>query len=189
MELNSGNENDKIQNMFKRIMFTLLAFLMVYNVILIGYRIYEPEEDNSAIEAEGSIEYASLKDYLLNQGGNSPHYLFFYSSINPDCIFVKDTVLNTVSTDTQLQMDRIIETVDITQMEENMETKQIASEWGISSYPAFVAVHIKKGKIVKDNELVWNPDLPFTAMDIEQWLSLNGLYNFDVQPTGQEGEQ
>ena len=74
-------------------------------------------------------------------------------------------------------------------LEQNMETKQITSEWGISSYPALVAVHIKKGKIVTDNELVWNPDLPFTAMDIEQWLSLNGLYNFDIQPTGQESEQ
>lgn len=162
--------------MLKRILFTLLCLIMVYSVAVAGYRYFEPRAYEESEEGLVYLDYETLKDYLLSGQDGATHYLFFYSRKNQDCQYVKNTVMATVRNDTGLQIDRMIETVDITELEEQLQTNRLKTEWGLSSYPAFMAARVEDGEIVIDNFIQYDQNHPMMANDIETWLQLNGIY-------------
>ncbi len=162
--------------MFKKVLFTGLCFLMIYSTAVVGYRIFEPQLDTHSPDEQAYIEYDTLNDYVLSGSEGAIYYLFFYSKINSDCAYVKNTVLNIVQNETKLEINKLIDTVDITELERSMSVSRLSSEWGINSYPAFAAVSIHDGIPQVDSKLEWNNDDMLNALDIELWLIENGLY-------------
>lgn len=171
--------------MFKKILFTALAALMIYSTAVVSYRIFEPKLDTSSPDEHEYIEYDSLNEYILSTGEGAIHYFYLYSSINQDCVYIKNTVLAAVQNDTKIEIDKVIETVDITSLEKSMNISRLSSEWGINAYPAFMAVSMKDGVPAVDNKLEWDPEHMISVRDIEQWLIDNGLYIGTVQETEQ----
>jgi hypothetical protein len=161
--------------MLKKVVFALLALIVVYSCAVVAFRIYEPRNDTNVVEESAYLDYDSLKEYVLSTGESVTHYFFFYSRNDNDCVYVKNTVLASVSTNTQLQIDRIIETVDITSLEDNMTTGKLANDWGISNYPAFAAVTVSEGNPSVLNSLEYDGEIPLSAAQVEEWLALNGL--------------
>ena len=117
--------------MFKKIVFALLALIVVYSSAVVTFRIFEPKTDTNVVEESAYLDYDSLREYILSTGESVTHYLYFYSRLDNDCVYVKNTVLATVTADTQLQIDKIIETVDITSLEQNMTTGKLPNKHGI----------------------------------------------------------
>lgn len=156
-------------------MFTFLTLLMVYSTCVVAYRIFEPRDNKATIDTSSYLAYDSLKSYIQDSSQNV-HYLFFYSAINNDSIYLHDTVFSTVEKDTGKSMSSFLETVDITELDQKMETKRLSDDWGISSFPAFIALSVENGEIYINNNLQWTSEKPLTAVDIENWMELNGLY-------------
>ena len=168
--------------MLKRILFTFFTLLILYSAILVGYRVFEPNRDDSHdINAQDAIVYDALHDYTLSSGNASLHYYFFSSSTNADCKYVKDTILQTASINTGIDVHDYIEEVDITPLEQNFELYRLNDDWGISSYPAFVACIVEDNKIVIQNRLEWDPQHPLSVDNFVDWLILNRIY--DAQPS------
>ena len=163
--------------MLKRVLFTLLCLIMVYSIAVTGYRYFEPNAFDETEEGETYLDYETLKEYIRSSGDGVTHYLFFFSRKSQDCVYVKNTVMATVKNDTGLQIDRMIETVDITALEEQLLTNRLKTDWGLSSYPAFVTARTENGEIVIDNFIQYDQNHPMLASDIEAWLQLNGIYS------------
>ena len=161
--------------MFKKVVYSLLCLITVYSIAVVAFRIYEPKTDANVVEESAYLDYDSLKEYILSTGESVTHYLFFYSRNDNDCVYVKNTVLASVTVDTQLQIDRIIETVDITALQDNMLTEKLAADWGIQRYPAFAAVSVIDGEPTVLNSLEYDGEIPLTPADVETWLKENGL--------------
>ncbi len=164
--------------MLKRILFTGLVLLVFYSAALVGYRLNEPEKitAESTPWTEQAITYDSLKDYTLNSGSAAIHYYFFCTAGSDDCMYMVNTVLPTVARDTNLDLSSLIEFVDVSSLENNMETNRLKEEWNISSYPAFVTCHVDQGKIVVDNAIESSVSAPLSAENVEDWLAKNNLY-------------
>jgi len=165
--------------MAKRILLTVLTLLVIYSAVVIGVKVFEPEmmdDTAGSAAAARAIDYETLKDYTLQSGASAIHYYFFWSSLNNDCMYVADTVLRDTEADTGMNLTDLIEVVDITDLEKNLTTNRLKSEWDVVSYPAFIACRVVNGKIVIDNKLEWNPAQPISVNDLERWLILNGLY-------------
>lgn len=160
--------------MLKKIMFTFLTLLMVYSTSVVAYRIFEPRDNSSKIDTSSFLAYDSLKSYV-QEGSSNVHYLFFYSAMNNNSVYLYNTVFTTVNSDKDITLTSLIETVDITELDEKLETKRLSEDWSISSYPAFVAVSVENGEITINNKLEWTNEKSITARDIEDWLQLNGL--------------
>ncbi len=165
--------------MFKKILFTLLTLLIVYSCAVVGYRIFEPSLDIASDPDTAYLDIDSLDQYILSSPEGSTHYLFFYSRVNKDCVYVRDTVLSVVQKETQLNLSRIIEIADITSKDRSLDLAGLYEDWGISNYPAFASYTVQNGEIVMNNMLVYDGKKPLTAADIESWLELNGLYTID----------
>lgn len=165
----------KYCHMFKKVVFSLLLLISAYSAAVVAFRVFEPKTDANVVEESAYLDYDSLKEYILSTGESVTHYLFFYSRNDNDCVYVKNTVLTSVNADTQLQIDRIIETVDITALEENMLSEKLTADWGIQRYPAFVAVSVKDGEPVVLNSLEYDGEIPLSAAQVEEWLRENGL--------------
>jgi uncharacterized protein YxeA len=160
--------------MLKKILFTFLALLITYSGAVIIYRLLEPETETS--EPKTFIPYSSLKQYVAANGESSIHYLFFYSSADVNSSYVCTTVLSKTASQTGLDLSKIIETVDMTAIDQSGETSQLHTDWNISSYPAFAAVSVENGQTVVANTLEWDPEHPLEPSDIEEWLEENDLY-------------
>ena len=161
--------------MLKKVLFALLALIVIYSSSVVVYRIYEPKNDTNVVDENPYLDYDSLKEYILSTGESVTHYLFFYSRKDNDCVYVKNTVMASVAADTKMQVDRIIETVDITPLEDNLTTGRLASEWGISRYPAFAAVTVADGVPTVISVLEYDGEIPLSARQVEDWLAENGL--------------
>lgn len=150
---------------------------MIYSGCVIIYRINDPNNTRiAAAENAEMLDYTSLSAYVLSQKDASMHYFFFGSPDDNNSQYVQNTVLKTVEKDTGLSLDSIIEPVDISDLIKNMQTNDLASQWGIASYPAFAAVAVQDGQIVVLNKLEWSNDQVLSASAIENWLAENGLY-------------
>ena len=161
--------------MFKKVVYSLLLLICAYSTAVVAFRVFEPKTDTNVIDEGAYLDYDSLREYILSTGESVTHYLFFYSRNDNDCVYVKNTVLASVSVDTQLQIDRMIETVDITSLEANMLTEKLSADWGIQRYPAFAAVTVKDGEPVVLNSLEYDGEIPLSALDVEAWLRENVL--------------
>ena len=161
--------------MLKKIVYALLAAIVIYSCGVVTFRIFEPKTDTNVVEESAYLDYDSLKEYIMSTGESVTHYLFFYSREDNDCVYVKNTILATVMADTQLQIDRIIETVDITSLQQNLTTGRLSSDWGISRYPAFAAVTVADGAPKVLNVLEYDGEIPLSAAQVEDWLRENGL--------------
>lgn len=157
-------------------MFSFLCLLILYSTAVIAYRLFEPTASYHVSGEDSYLDYNSLKEYVRSGGDSSVHYLFFYSGEDNNSAYIKNTVLTEAENDASLQFTRIIETVDITNLVRNMQTSRLADDWQISSYPAFAAVTVKNGNIIVNNQLEYTEDDPITVEKLEDWLSLNGLY-------------
>lgn len=163
--------------MLKKVVYALLALLVAYSSGVVTFRIFEPKTDANVVEESAYLDYDSLKEYVMSTGESVTHYLFFYSREDNDSVYVKNTVLATVTADTQMQIDKIIETVDITSLQQNMTDGKLSADWGISRYPAFAAVTVADGAPVVLNSLEYDGEIPLSAAQVEEWLRLNGLIN------------
>ena len=66
---------DIIRLMLKRIMFTLMVLLVIYSGVLVGFRIFEPEQTDAGSEsaiATVSLDYETLKEYTRSTGNSKP---------------------------------------------------------------------------------------------------------------------
>lgn len=161
--------------MIKRILLTFMALLAIYTSAAACYRIYDPQNSSQNETASSMISYNSVRNLILSKGSGSVCYLFFCSLKDDNCIYVRNTVLNTIEKETGISPDSVIYTVDVTPLEENMNTGRITAEWGIHSWPAFLCVSTDGQNITVTSQLEWNSDSPLTASDIESWLKDSGL--------------
>ncbi len=160
--------------MLKKILFTFLTLLVIYSTCVVAYRIFEPRDNQSTTDTSSMLAYDSLKSYV-EDSSSTIHYFFFYSALNNNSIYLKDTILTTVETDINKSLSSIIEVVDITELDQKMETKRLSEDWQVSSYPALVSVSYENNEIIINNKLEWTNDTSITAIDVEDWLELNGI--------------
>ena len=164
--------------MFKRLMYTVLTLLLLYSTAIVLYRINEPENNIAAFSDFSSstmLDYDTLSAYTKSSGASATHYYFFCSSENADCLYVENTVLKDAAAMTHLNLNQLIEFVDVTPLENNLNINRLKADWGISHYPAFIAVHNENGKINIENTLEWDPEKPLNAEQLTAWLTTNGL--------------
>ena len=165
--------------MAKRLLLTALTLLVIYSAVVIGIRVFEPEqpdEGTDSLIASKALDYEVVKDYTINSGSAAIHYYLFWSKDSNDCNYVVETVLKDCQAETGVNLSELIEIVDITELERNFTTNRLKTDWGISSYPAFVSCRAKAGRIQINNTLEWNPAQPISVDDLKRWLELNGLY-------------
>ncbi len=160
--------------MLKKLLFTFLTLLMIYSSCVIAYRIFEPRDNQSTTDTTSMLAYDSLKSYVIDSSSNI-HYFLFYSALNNDSIYLKDTILTIVESDINKSLSNIIEVVDITELDQKMEIKRLSEDWQVSSYPAFVSVSNDNGEIIINNKLEWTNEKAITTTDVEEWLKLNGI--------------
>ncbi len=160
--------------MLKKILFTFLTILMVYSTCVVAYRIFEPRDNQSTSDTTSMLAYDSLKSYVKDSSSNI-HYFLFYSALNNNSIYLKDTILTIVESDINKSLSNIIEVVDITELDQTMETKRLSEDWQVSSYPALVSVSNDNGEIIINNKLEWTNEKAITTTDVEEWLKLNGI--------------
>jgi hypothetical protein len=161
-------------------MFTFLTLLVIYSGVIVGYKIFEPENAEEIADSamtSSSLDYDTLKDYTLNSGASAIHYYFFGSSKTNDSLYVMNTVLRSVNRDTSVDLSTLIEYVDISSLEDTGTTQRLKDDWTVSTYPAFVACQVQDGQIVILNKLEWNANSPMSEDNIIQWLVENGLYD------------
>jgi hypothetical protein len=164
--------------MLKRILFTLMTLLAVYSGAVVIYIFNEPDHVDTAVFAAmggQQLDYESLREYTLNSGSSATHYYFFCSQDSDDCTYVENTVMRETAAQTKLDLSALIEYVDVTELEANMETSRLKTEWNISTYPAFAAVQNKNGTIEILNILEWDASAPLSSSDLTLWLQENGL--------------
>lgn len=162
--------------MAKKIIFTFLTLLILYSTAVVAYRLFEPENNTEYPDEDSALSYDSLNQYLLSTGEGSTHYVFFYSALNDNCVYVRNTVLSQVENETGINVSSLFETVDITPLEENMTTTRLSDDWKIPGYPAFAAITVKNGKPAVVNSLVWTDQKPITASLVEDWMAQNDLW-------------
>lgn len=155
-------------------MFTFLTLLMVYSISVVSYRIFEPNDNNATIDTNSFLAYDSLKSYV-EEGSSSVHYFFFFSDNDTNSIYLYNTVFTTVNNDINKELTSLIEIVDVSELDETLEITKLNEDWGVSTYPSFVAVSVDNGEITINNKLEWKSDKSITATDIEAWLKENGL--------------
>lgn len=162
--------------MLKKVLFTFLTLLVIYSSCVIAYRIFEPRDNYAVDQTTSYVAYDSLKPYIENSSQNT-HYLFFYSSINNNSVYLKDTIFSQVEQNTGKSLSSLFEFVDITEIDRNLETKKLSDDWQVSAFPALVAVTKEDdGTLTIKNKLEWTNDSPLTAQSVEDWLILNDLY-------------
>ncbi len=149
---------------------------MLYTISAVAYRLFEPDSTYTTSADQTYLDYNSLKEYLVSTGEGAVHYLYFYSADDDTSVYVKNTVITSVENMTSLQFTRILETVDITELDREMKTNKLAEDWGITSYPAFAAIVMENGVPVVKSKLEYTKDHPLTAQDVVTWLQENGLY-------------
>ncbi len=161
-------------------MFSILVILIGFSTVIVGYRFFEPKE-TSVVPTDDALEidYASLHDYLLSSSEASIHYLLFYSKYDSDSIYLRNTVMNTVESDTHIGWTGLIEIVDISNLEASFETTTLNDDWGITDYPALLQVTNENGELKTDHLLVWNANDPITPTKVKFWLEDVGLYSED----------
>lgn len=160
--------------MLKKILFTFLTLLMIYSTCVVAYRIFEPRDNQSTTDTTSMLAYDSLKSYVIDSSSNI-HYFLFYSALNNNSIYLKDTILTIVESDINKSLSNIIEVVDITELDQKMEIKRLSEDWQVSSYPAFISVSNNNGEIIINNKLEWTNEKAITTTDVEKWLKLNGI--------------
>ena len=165
--------------MIKRILISLLTVMVIYSAVVIGIKLFEPDKtdiNSSTFQHTAALDYETLRDYTISSGVAASHFYLFSSVDNSDCIYVESTVLKNAAAATGMNLDDLIEIVDITDLERSLSTNRLRADWGVLSYPAFVACHVERGEIIVDNTLEWNPASPISTDDVERWLMLNGVY-------------
>ncbi len=163
--------------MLKRLLMTFLTLLVIYSGILVGYKLNEPVDAGDAYSGifANVLDYASLSDYTRSSGSSVIHYYFFCSENNNDCVYVRDTVIHQVRSETTFDPEKLLEYVDISELEKSLNVNRLKTEWNISSYPAFIACRVQNGNIIISNQLEWNPEQPISAEQLKAWLRLNEL--------------
>ncbi|MGM9940946.1 MAG: hypothetical protein ACI32N_03005 [Bulleidia sp.] len=162
--------------MLKKILFSLLSFLMVYSICVAAFRIFEPDTEPVGEDTSSFISYASLKEYIVSSGESSEHFLFFYNPLDADSVYVRTSVIPDVESKTDLDLSSMIETVDLSGvLVENLPTS-LASDWGLSDYPAFALVGLRDGEIVIESTLQSSSTTPITTPVLTQWLKDNDMY-------------
>lgn len=165
--------------MLKKILFTFMTLLMIYSSSLVGYKLFEPDQIYSHSYSDhqsSSLDYETLKQYTISGGSATIHYYFFYSTNSNDSLYVENSILPSVEKVTPINLEELIEYVDITDLEINMETNRLKADWDISSYPAFVSCQVIDGEIKILNKLEWNSKEPMSEYDVMLWLNENKLY-------------
>ena len=162
--------------MFKKILFTFLVTLSLYSIVAAGYHLFEPEDDLNEITDALVIDYKSLNEYVLSGNEGAIHYVLFYDKRIQDSEYVRNTLLTTVQNDTQLQLDRIIDIVDTSEIEQDSVTLRLTEDWGIRNSPALAVIRLENGTPVLVSKLEWNSEQMLSAEDVEIWLADNGLY-------------
>lgn len=162
--------------MLKKILFTFLSLLILYSCGVVAYRLFEPTASYHIGNGEDYVDYNSLREYVTSTGESSIHYFFFYSKTDEDSVYIKNSVITSVENDTSLQFSKIIETVDITEITQNMDSNVLYEDWGISSYPAFATFTVENGNVMVSHILESSSNHIITALDIKQWLKDNDLY-------------
>ncbi len=174
--------------MKKKITLTLLFINFLVSVALSFYLYYQPAKTTvtPGLENITLIPYETLKDYLVNAGDSSTHYLFFCAPENTDCIYILDTVIKPLEAKQGEALFERLDYVDFTALEENLETNQTVVDWGINSYPAFLAVTVEDSEFIVQNFIQHNDEDPISEIELKRWLAENGIWSGVFELTDQK---
>lgn len=163
--------------MAKRILFTLMTLLVSFSLALVVFVSSEPVAvaDNISDVLNNPLDYDTLQEYTISSGPSAIHYYYFCTADSNDCVYVANTVMKGARESVGSSVMNLIEYVDLSGLDEEQRLTRLSNDWGISTYPAFVACHVENGQIVVDNSLLYEPDKPLNSEDLVSWLSLNGL--------------
>lgn len=163
--------------MAKRILFTLMTLLVSFSLALVVFVSSEPVAvaDNISDVLNNPLDYDTLQEYTISSGPSAIHYYYFCTADSNDCVYVANTVMKGARESVGSSVINLIEYVDLSGLDEEQRLTRLSNDWGISTYPAFVACHVENGQIVIDNSLLYEPDKPLSSEDLISWLSLNGL--------------
>ena len=163
-------------SLFKKILFTFLFVLSAYSLVSACYHLFEPENDLDQSTDALIIDYKSLNDYILSGSEGTIHYVLFYDKRIQDSEYVRNTLLITVQNDTQVQLTKIIEIADTSELDLDTVVLRLTDDWGIRSCPALAVIELDNGKAVVTSKLEWSSEQMLSAEDVEIWLIDNGLY-------------
>ena len=78
-----------VKNMIKRILISLFTVMVVYSAIIIGIKIFEPDQidtDEAVFQHASALDYETLRDYTISSGAGVTHIYLSSSADNSDCI-------------------------------------------------------------------------------------------------------
>lgn len=158
----------------------MLTLLLVYSLAIVGYKAYEPDKStlttSMLTEKNSGLDYDTLTQYTLSSGSSAIHYFVFYSENDDNSKYLQFNVLNPLEKDANSRFQDLLEYVDVTKLEESLNTNQLKEEWHIAHTPALLACKVKGDHIIIENSLEWSQDKPLNEFNVKQWLIQNGLY-------------
>ncbi|NLA77916.1 MAG: hypothetical protein GX845_00025 [Erysipelothrix sp.] len=162
--------------MVKRIALLGLGVFVIASILFAIHLFYQPEPAPLVLLNYGrtlSFEYHDVKPYVLKKEGHA--YLFFCDG-GVDCQYVNDNMLAPLAKQIKAADFNDLTFVDMSKVAETMSPAKLFDDWGISKYPAFVAVHVEEGQKTIENTLQWDFAAPFSKEDIKQWMIDNDIW-------------
>lgn len=164
--------------MKKNITISILLINLLIFIFLAFYVYFRPEQESSekVIQSTPTIPYDGLKDYLLSSGDFSIHYLFFCAPTDTDCNYIQNTIIKPLEAKQGQSLFERIDYIDISDLLANLEKNKLATDWGVTSYPAFIAVSVENGEFAVLNSIQYTTDDPINELDLKRWLAENEIW-------------
>lgn len=160
--------------MLKRIAFTFMFLILLLNLIVLSYIIFEPKSKTTNTIVSNYLSYKNLDSYTLDTGNNTNHYYYFCIPQENNCEYVYNSIyLKVVSEKPAIK--NLIEYVDLSSIKDSANFYEELKKWEINNYPAFISTTNIDNKIVINNQLVFDEKKPINEADFLNWLELNSL--------------
>ena len=172
--------------MLKRLLIYCLVLFFMASLLFTLHLYYQPQPAPIVLLDYGrglSFDYDDIQDYVSRREGN--HYLWFCDG-GVDCKFVNDNMLRPLVNQVKEEdfMDLVF--VDMSNLRQDVSPSRLLSDWGFSTYPAFVSITIEENQKTINHVLQWSFSDPFTQADIKQWMIDNEIWNGPIDlPTGE----
>lgn len=162
--------------MIKRIAFFALALFSIASIIFAMHLLFQPTPAPLVLLNYGrtlSFEYSDVKPYVLKKEGQA--YLYFCDG-EVDCQYVNDNMLAPLVKQIKEADFNDLIFVDMSNVAKTMSPAKLHDDWGISRFPAFVAIKVEDGQKIIENSLEWDFSNPFSKEDIKAWMVLNEIW-------------
>lgn len=169
--------------MVKKILIILVALGLASGLFYTLFQLYQPTPAPLVLINYArvlSFDYEDINDFVINRDGK--HYLFFCDD-SVDCQFVNDNMLRPLSKEIKDEDDfPSLIFVDMTKIREDMSPARLFNKWGITQYPAFVALEVSEKEKTILNVLEWSVSNPFSKDQVKQWMIENNIWKGPIEP-------